>query len=104
MYEVEVLAAKYKAGLGTAIQYGVAGFRLWPVEETYQVALLTKEEMRRLYTMCKPALSPSVPAPKSALQQLKALDKSKPTCFKCGDKGHIARLADTIEELHLCQS
>ncbi|KAE9455546.1 hypothetical protein C3L33_12551, partial [Rhododendron williamsianum] len=57
VYEVEVLAAKYKAGLGTAIQYGVAGFRLWPVEETYQVALLTKEEMRRLYTMCKPALS-----------------------------------------------
>ncbi|KAF7145048.1 hypothetical protein RHSIM_Rhsim04G0166900 [Rhododendron simsii] len=41
--------------------------------------------------MSKPALSPSFPAPKSAPQQLKTIDeKSKPTCFKWGDKGHIA--------------
>ncbi|KAG5554087.1 hypothetical protein RHGRI_011831 [Rhododendron griersonianum] len=48
VYEVKVLAAKYKAGLWAPIQDVMAFFRLRSVEETYQVPLQSEEEMKRL--------------------------------------------------------
>lgn len=60
------------------------------MEETYLFALWNEEKMKRLHTVCKPALNPSVPAPKSAPQRLGTLDElSRSKYFKCGNKGHI---------------